>query len=324
MGESGIHTKLLQIKFFTFFGQMPKTYIRKRTTAYTDSVVEDALEAVRGGMSFKVAEVEFGVPHWVLHRLGKNNRLLPVGSGSNPALTHDVEQVLEDCLIARSKMGYPCHRSEIKSLVQEYVKINNILTPFRDGLPGDDWFRGFMKRHTKLSLKKPEPLQKSRMRARDPFVIHGFFEMIGDVYRDCGITNQSASLIFNTDESGFGSDPTQIRAIGEKGRPLNRIVDGSGRESTTVLACVSANGDFLPPLIVFKGMAVQPRWTSTKQYPGTMYAANSNGWMEEETFFQWLEKMFVPHIEEVRQRLSSPDQPAILFLMGTAATSLFE
>lgn len=107
------------------------------------------------------------------------------------------------------------------------------------------------------------------------------------------------------------SDPTQIRAVDEKGKPLHRAVDGSCRDSTTVLAFVSATGDCLPPLIVFKGMAVQSRWTSVNEYPGTMYGANSNGWMEEETFYQWLERMFVRHVQEDRQKLNRPLQPHI-------------
>lgn len=65
--------------------------------------------------------------------------------------------------------------------------------------------------------------------------------------------------IRNCDESGFQSDPSRVGGIGEKGKPLSRVSGGSGRESTTVLACVLAEGHVLPPLIVFKGAAVQAR-----------------------------------------------------------------
>ncbi|KAJ8914120.1 hypothetical protein NQ315_016196 [Exocentrus adspersus] len=76
------------------------------------------------------------------------------------------------------------------------------------------------------------------------------------------------------------SDPSRLRAIGQKGKPLSRVSGGSGRESTTVLACVGADGSVLPPLIVFKGAGVQARWVSDKAYPGTLYAVSKNGWME--------------------------------------------
>lgn len=65
--------------------------------------------------------------------------------------------------------------------------------------------------------------------------------------------HNKGKFIFNADESGFNTDPSvkSKRAIGEKGKALNRVSGGSGRESISVLACVA----FLPPFIVFKGVA---------------------------------------------------------------------
>ncbi|KAF2881382.1 hypothetical protein ILUMI_14953, partial [Ignelater luminosus] len=73
----------------------------------------------------------------------------------------------------------------------------------------------------------------------------------------------------------------RIEVIGKRGKPLSRVSGGSGRESTSFLACISADGTPLSPFIIFKRGAVQTRWISTKAYPGTVYMASSNGWMEE-------------------------------------------
>lgn len=75
-----------------------------------------------------------------------------------------------------------------------------------------------------------------------------------------------------------------------KGKALCRMSGGSGRESTTELASVSADGKALPPLVIFKGAAVQVRWTSNDAYPGTLYVTSKTGWMEESQFFQWFAK----------------------------------
>lgn len=112
-----------------------------------------------------------------------------------------------------------------------------------------------------------------------------FFDSVKKMYEECQIGPNSAALIFNADESGFCTDPTKVKGIGERGQTLNRIVQGSGKEYHTVLACVSASGDVLPPLIVFKGLSVLQTWISSDEYPGTMYYATSNGWMGEPTFF---------------------------------------
>lgn len=176
--------------------------------------------------------------------------------------------------------------------------------------------RVFMKRNPSLSFKKPEHLQKARQNARDPFVVYDFFERVEDIYSKSSIHENAALLVFNADETGFTSDPSRLRAIGEKGKALNRVSGGSGRESTTVLACESARGDFLPPLIVHKGIAVQPRWISSESYPGTIYAATNNGWMKESTFYDWFLKMFIPTVNEIRQNNHLEGRTAVLFYDG--------
>lgn len=71
---------------------------------------------------------------------------------------------------------------------------------------------------------------------------------------------------------------------------------------------------------MFTGKAVQPSWTPEGDVPGTMYAATENGWMVESTFYDWLTKMFTPHVNKVRQdRAMNHDTKAVLFVDGHAS-----
>jgi len=200
--------------------------------------------------------------------------------------------------------------------VSEYVTINNIKTPFKDNKPGDDWYYCFMKRHPSLSFKKPEQLQTLRKDARKPDIIYDFYDKLEEAYIKNNITELDSDFVNNCDESGFLTDPTKLRALGEKGKALNRVSGGSGRESISVLACISASGSYLPPFIVFKGGAVQARRTSDKSYPGTLYAVSKNGWMEEPLFFNWFEKMFVKYIQTLRLAKNVVNQTALLLFDG--------
>lgn len=56
-----------------------------------------------------------------------------VGSGCATALTHQDKLDLVDCLKARSRMGYPCNMEDTINIVEEFVKANNLNTPFKDG-----------------------------------------------------------------------------------------------------------------------------------------------------------------------------------------------
>lgn len=298
---------------------MPRKYNRKKSLPpYSPSDVQNAVQEIQNGITYRALEKKYKIPRCVLNRYVRAQDP-KLGTGARSVLSKKEEDVLQECHIARSIMGYPCDRGELLRLVQEYVKINKMKTPFNNGLPGKEWYYGYMRRHPKLSLKKPEYLQKARVSSRDPFVIYNFFDMVEDVYKQCNVSSRSAPLIFNTDESGFGSDPTKVKGIGEAGVALTRVNDGAGKDSTTVLACVSADGERLPPLIVFKGQAVQPGWVTPEEYPGTMYAANTNGWMEESTFYQWLTKMFIPHVENVRISKGLDGETAILFFDGHAS-----
>ncbi|GLV53579.1 hypothetical protein CBL_21008, partial [Carabus blaptoides fortunei] len=157
---------------------------------------------------------------------------------------------------------------------------------------------------------KPEQLQKARKDQRKPDVIYNFYENLAKVVLENSIDNPA--LVFIADESGIGNDPSRIKAIGERGKPLSRVSGGSGRESTSVLACVAADGSVLPPFIIFQGGAVQARWTSPKTYPGTGYSVSTNGWMEEPQFFNWFESVFVKWVKDIRLQKNLQDKEALL------------
>lgn len=171
-----------------------------------------------------------------------------------------------------------------------------------------------MNRHKTLSFKKPEHLQKARKQQRKPDIIYQFYEQLANVVT--GKKIDDPAFVFNADESGFGNDPSRIKAIGERGKALSSVSGGSGRESTSVLACVSADGSYLPPFIIFKGGAVQARWTSTKAYPGTVYSVFTNGWMEEPQFFNWFKTVFVEWVKQLRLEKDLPVQEALLMYDG--------
>lgn len=302
---------------------MPRTYIRKKQPPnYSLTDMQHAVNDIQNGnISYRQAKDRYGIPISVLyHRIkGRKIPLDRMGAGRPTVLNNDVEKQIATCLIARAQIGFPCDKEELKQLVSEYVKANNIPNPFHDNVPGEDWYQSFMKRNSNISLKKPEHLQKVRKTARDPAIVYDFYSKLEEVYNKHNLKEADrARFVFNCDESGFASDPSRLKALGEKGKPLSRISGGSGRESTTVLMCVSADGFFLPPLIVFKGAAVQARWTSDKSYPGTRYAASSNGWMEEPQFFFWFKNCFITHVKDIRAN-NDHVQTAVLLYDGHAS-----
>lgn len=123
--------------------------------------------------------------------------------GRKRVLNDAVENMFVNCLKARAQMGHPCDKNELRSLLSEYVSLNN-------NRPGEDWCYNFMKRHSDLSFKKPEQLQKVHKYARNPYIIYDFCQNLNTIVVKNNINKNFAN------ESGFKTDPSRLKAIGEK------------------------------------------------------------------------------------------------------------
>ncbi len=106
-------------------------------------------------------------------------------------------------------------------------------------------------------------------------------------------------LLFNCDESGFSLEHKPGKLIGERGvKHINSITSGD-KAQMTVLACVSASGYSMPPMVIFDRKRLKPEHTQS-EIPGTIYALSSNGWIDSELFEEWFLKHFLMHISAMR------------------------
>lgn len=155
--------------------------------------------------TYKEVSEKYNVPIAVIFNRIKGRKTPIIKNGREAVFSEECEKKIEGCLIARSRMGHPCDKTEVKLLVGEYIKQNNLITPLKDSVPGNDWYYNFMKRHPLLSFKKPEQLQKLRKDARKPEIVYDFYEKLKNVYVQNDLFSKG-KFIFNADESGFNTD----------------------------------------------------------------------------------------------------------------------
>ena len=83
----------------------------------------------------------------------------------------------------------------------------------------------------------------------------------------------------------------------------------SNKGQITVLACINSGGGTIPPMHVFPGV-----WFSSNPMEGCVeggyFGKSDNGWMTQELFNGWLEKLFARYIP--------PERPVYLLLDGHA------
>ena len=85
---------------------------------------------------------------------------------------------------------------------------------------------------------------------------------------------------------------------------------GSGREHITVQWCGNANGDQIPPYVLYKAQHLYHIWT----------VCTSSGWMEKPNFYSWFVKGFLPQVRKLKlippksatEQIQTQSQPSTL------------
>jgi hypothetical protein len=117
------------------------------------------------------------------------------------------EEELADYLIATSEEGYGLSPKLLKRQVYSYCRYNKITMPpkwMMAETAGPDWFHNFVKRNSRLSLRKPENTSQARAAPLNPVVLEKFYDKVRELY---DIHNFTADRIFNVDET---NDPTVV------------------------------------------------------------------------------------------------------------------
>jgi hypothetical protein len=125
--------------------------------------------------------------------------------------------------------------------------------------------------------------------------------------------------IWNFDEKGFimgfCSAVKRIMTLGayKSGRVTKAKQDGS-REFVTCLACVSAVGKWIPPLLIYRGDSkeLQDTWVQDVK-PGDQcyFSISENGWSSVAMGMKWLQEVFEKHTKP-----TSPREHRLLLLDG--------
>lgn len=278
---------------------MGKYQRKSNRGSYSKEVLKEAVQNVENGtMSCYKASKIYQIPRMTIMDHVKKRRVKSTTLGRNTALSPEIVYNLATSLHLMEKYGFGLSRKEVLQMVGDFINQNELTTPFKNGIPGKDWFLAFKKRHG-LSIKKPQAVEYARKRAADPFIIYPYFELLEKTMADLNLKFKPSS-IWNLDETSFSKDPAKTKIVGGKGHAATRVISTAGRDNTTVLLGASASGEKTPPLIVFKGKNVWDTWTSSEAYPGTSYAATKNGWMEAEVFEAFFKKTFLPIVQNQR------------------------
>ena len=273
---------------------------------YTQEAVERALDVVRSKqMSLRKASKVFGIPYATLGDKLRGRR--PVTASPRTVLTSEEETKLVKWMVELSKRGFGRTRNDLRDMVKRILDDRGEKTVFKDNRPGKAWIAAFFKRHPELSERMSLALGKERAVVTRESLKSWFEEMKLNIDSVDPTILTSPDRLFNADESGVSICPKTKKVISMTGTKHVYSVTSGSRQQVTVLACISAIGHYLPPLLIFP-FSRDPRFNAMEGFEEAFFQRTPNGWITEEVFLSFLKDIFLPFLQGKR--------PVVLFVDG--------
>ena len=112
------------------------------------------------------------------------------------------------------------------------------------------WWDRFRARHPQLTVRAGESLAYVRAVCTNRTILDKYFDMLNDVIMTNSLEDKPGH-IFHLNEPGIPLQPG--RRIGVKGQKHVNVLTSGSKTNITVLACVSASGFAIPPMVITIG-----------------------------------------------------------------------
>ena len=259
--------------------------------------MEKAVSAVlQNQMSVCAAAELYGIPKSTLgDRISE--RVLPgTASGAVRYLADSEEKELAEFIVGCASIGYPKTIRDILAIVRSILASRGVHRIVTYG-----WWEAYRRRHPILTLRVPSSLSKARALASTRDVIDRYFDLLEETLLENELKDCPCQ-IFNMDESGMPLDPKSMKTIHVHGDPNPVTTTTGNKAQITVVACVSASGNYIPPMIIWDRKSLKQEWT-TGEVAGTLYGMSSKGWMDMSLFEKWFTRHFLRYAPSVRPLL---------------------
>ncbi|VVC87753.1 unnamed protein product, partial [Leptidea sinapis] len=275
----------------------------KKRRQYALSDIQNAVKMVaEDGVSIYAASKATGVP-WstIKDYLSREDRTV-AKIGRPFALTCSVEIKLFNYILKMQELGFGLTVRQIREIAFKLAKSSDRLNYLnheqsKREIASKWWWQSFKERYG-LSLRVAENLSAYRASMANVTIIQDFYTKLENKLNELGIKD-SSNRIWNCDETGLNYVTNKgkvVTSIGKK-NVYNRTYAERG-ENTTLLGCVCADGTWIPPLIIFKGV----RWSENLKrdaLPNAMVRLSPKGWINADMFMEWF-RFFIRAIPDER------------------------
>ena len=261
----------------------------------SEEVLQRARDLIDDGMSKRKAAEILDVNESTLRkRLKKGFGVSSLGAYRPTFNTREEEELAEYCRNLDLRF-FGLTMKTLRQLAYQYAVINNINHRFNDEteMAGVDWARCFMSRHN-LSLRTPQKTSVGRIMGFNKPQVTLFFDNLTNLM---SIHKFPPSRVFNMDESGIPTVPNKVpKVISPKGKKLvGKVVSADRGQTVTVVCCMSAAGNYVPPAIIFPRKRDRPELMHGAPPASVMFLSDS-GYINGHLFVDWL-RHFQKHVQ---------------------------
>lgn len=281
-----------------FFSEMPRTYERRTDRgSWTENDLQNAFKAVKqDGMTVYKASQTFNIPEKTLRRRLLKNDDKKHGLGPKGVLGTEIEQKLANHIKKLQAAAFCPTVTEVRILAYKLAERYNLKHNFnRDKMmAGYDWFYKFLQRNPDISVRKAEGLSLSRAQGLTREDADAYFNILKSILVENNLLDKPGN-IYNVDETGLPLNNKPGYVLAEKGsKDVHKLTSGEKGENITAIVCCNAEGNFLPPVCIFKGVNKKAEWED-KMPPGSyIVMSKKSSYVNTEIFSNWLENHFIP------------------------------
>jgi len=252
---------------------------------YTKDDLQSALRRIQKGEKAAAVSRSVGIPprtlarYVALVRRGKNTDLKR--SGPEPRIGTEAESHLYDWVLAMQSLGSPVQVSDV------IQKANQIAQVLGVAAVTHGWYKRFIDRHPDIVPRVAETVTRARAEISKDGV-ETLFRTINTLITKYQL---DASRIYNCDETAFNPKPRTGKVLAKKG---SSNVWGRCLAQTyhlSFVACVSASGHVVPPLMLIPGqrLPIDETREALATLPSAAVTGTPKGYINSEAFNEWLQ-----------------------------------
>ena len=211
----------------------------------------------------------------------------------NCSFTFEQERVLCEHIREMAALGFGYSPRDVIEKAQEMIiLIDKDGNKNKDRWPGKRWWEGFRRRHPDFDNVMPKKRTPAQA-AITPEIMASYFQKLLEAFQivDC---EDKPVLIYNEDETGVYCEHKPVLIFTCRKDKVEAIAAGKS-PNTTLVSCVNAIGECLPPYFVFKGQRVTEAMKKDT-LDGTVFHPSDSGWINSVIFLDWVVNHFAKHV----------------------------